>query len=94
VGWIKRHKRMKAALYQIGTDCTNYHPYKDGSMTCRQSDRTMDSEFGASRWCDACIASYGLGLPELDPNTSRSAYLHSKFPAVSYGEAARIFDGP
>lgn len=62
--------RMHEALMLIaenngnGTDnhCSNY---TGGSATCRKpnSGRTKDAEYGADRWCDACIAADGLGLP-------------------------------
>lgn len=59
--------RMHEALFLIAkTDrepenhCTNY----TDSSTCRTvPGRTKNADYTAGRWCDACIAADGLGLP-------------------------------
>jgi hypothetical protein len=58
--------RMRGALARIlhneGDRCSNSTgPFR---WDCRMphSGRTRDALYGADRWCDACIASEGLGF--------------------------------
>lgn len=52
--------RMRDGLRTIGTTCTTVW-YGYG---CRKdASRTRTSRYGATRWCDACIAADALGLP-------------------------------
>lgn len=54
---------IREALEQIanGEQCTNY----TGPPYCRdpRSGRRRDADFGAERWCDACIAREALDRP-------------------------------
>lgn len=61
---VLRYRQMRQALLWIGTDCTNY-TYGH----CRHSpDRSPVADFTADRWCDACIATWGLSDP-VTPST-------------------------
>jgi hypothetical protein len=56
VAEIRSRDRMRQALLWIGPECATYT-----SGNCRDSGRTPDAEYGDDRWCDGCIAAYGLG---------------------------------
>lgn len=59
--------RMHEALFLIaktGREPENHCTNSTGKSTCRtNSGRTKDATYTAGRWCDACIAADGLGLP-------------------------------
>lgn len=46
------------ALREIGTKCSNY---TEGSCRDPETNRWMNAGNTADRWCDQCIAAYGLG---------------------------------
>ncbi len=48
---------LRDALRTIGTDCENVI---DGN--CVQEGRTRGAEYGAEKWCHACVAADALGL--------------------------------
>lgn len=50
---------MRAALMHVGG--MGCETYTKGS--CVDSGRTKDAQYGADRWCDACVANTALGLP-------------------------------
>jgi hypothetical protein len=57
---VDRIARYEETLRHIadGDDCTNYRP----PSSCRtNSGRRRDSNEGATRWCDTCIALDALG---------------------------------
>lgn len=62
---VLRYRQMRQALLWIrGTGCTNYT-----SGSCLQAVyRTPTADFTADRWCDACIATWGLSDP-VTPST-------------------------
>lgn len=55
---VRRWLRMRDALLNIGTDCTNF----TAPPFCRHpaSGRSKSARYGADRWCDGCIAWDGL----------------------------------
>lgn len=66
LGLIDRSDRYAEALRHItaGVECETFTrpPY------CRDpnSGRSRDSNYGATRWCDACIAHDALGVVTLE----------------------------
>ena len=54
---IRGRDRMRQALLWIGSECTIYT-----SGNCHDSGRTPDAEYAFDRWCEGCIAAYGLGI--------------------------------
>jgi len=56
-GLTKERNRMRSALKLIaGEKCSNFT-----SGDCKSAGRTKNAQYGADRWCDACIARDGLG---------------------------------
>lgn len=59
--------RMHEALFLIaktGREPENHCTNSTDSSTCRTvPGRTKNADYTAGRWCDACIAADGLGLP-------------------------------
>jgi hypothetical protein len=49
-------ERMIAALLAIGPKCETYT-----RGTCYE-DKTMDAPYTADRWCNGCIAAWGLAV--------------------------------
>jgi hypothetical protein len=50
-------QRMRRALQWIGPECQSY---TTGVGSC-WANRQPDAEYAADRWCDGCIAAWGLG---------------------------------
>ena len=49
--------RWRLALNWIGTQCET----TTVGRCWDYGNRTPDAEYGADRWCDGCLAAYGLG---------------------------------
>jgi hypothetical protein len=65
---ILAYRRMRRALLCIGPKC---HNYTTGVGSCWR-DRHRDAQYSADRWCDGCIAAWGLGLPSQDGRMRRA----------------------
>lgn len=55
--YIRRYRRMRDALLNIGTDCTSF---TRGSCREPWSGRRANGQYLCERWCDNCIAWDGL----------------------------------
>jgi len=55
-----KEKKLRVARRALkllaGDGCTNYW----GGTTCVTNGRKKNAQYGADRWCDACIARDGL----------------------------------